>query len=304
MGFAGKVWNGLKKGVKKTVGAVVDAVKNPSKVWNAVTGRTKFEEAEALLNKIEARYEEAKLEYEKNIKDIAEQIEEKISRINYHKTDIYDNHFKKFTMLGNKLHNVLIDGKHFLEYFDKSITEVKNLDGVRDKNELYEIDFNNLKFTEIALGVLTLGFSTRKKAKQTLLKVQEEEVRVNEEIEKMKAQVVKAEVILESIDNVNEYFTLLIQNYTKLLDRFEYGIKSQVQKNILKGVSLENGKLDFKMMPIAHIEEFQALFNLSIVLKQMASLGYLSEEGEINDDDIKSVENLKNVINNIELIAA
>jgi len=315
MGFFSKVWNGAKKiaktvasGVKKAAVAIkdtaVDLVTNPSKVWNGFTGRTKFEEAEALLKEIEQRYDEANKQYKSDIDDIASKIEQKISKINYHKQNIYNEHFSRFINLGNKIHNISVKGKNFLEYFDDSIIEVKNLGTVRDKSELYQIDFNNLKFTEIALGVLTLGFFTRKKAKQTLLKVQEEESRINEEIEKMKAQTVKARVILESIDNVDEYFTVLIQNYIKLLDRFEYGIKSQVQKNILKGISLENGKLDFKMMPIAHIEEFQALFNLSIVLKQMASMGYLSEDGQIKDEDIKSVENIKIAINNTQLLVA
>lgn len=300
MGF----WAGTRKLINKIKDTVVDIVKNPKKVWNAVTGRTKFEQAEELLKEIEERYSTARLNYDKNISEIANKIEEKVSKINYHKKDIYDNHFTRFTSLGNRLHNISIKGKNFLEYFDDSITQVKTLDGVRSKNELYMIDFNNLKFTEIALGFFTLGFFTRKKANQTLFKVQEEETRINEEIEKMESQIIKVKVILESIVNVDEYFAILIQNYSKLLDRFEYGVKSQIQKNILKGSKLEDGKLNFKMMPIAHIEEFQALFNLSIVLKQMASLGYLSEDGQINDEDIKSVENVKYIIDNSEFLVA
>lgn len=136
-----------------------------------------------------------------------------------------------------------------------------------------------------------------------MFKVQEESSRIDEEIQKMETQIRKAQVILESIDNVAEYFNVLIQNYSKLLDRFEYGITSQIQKNILKGNKLENGKLNFKLMPIVHIEEFQALFNLSIVLKQMASLGYLTEFGEINNEDIKSFESVKVLISNNYLAA-
>jgi hypothetical protein len=304
MGFFNKVWHGVKRAAKAVVDTVVDIAINPSKVWNGITGRTKFEEAEALLQEIEDRYDKAKRKYEEDIAIIALKIEEKISKINYHKRDIYDNHFVRFVSLGNKIHNISVKGNNFLEYFDASITEVKNLSGVRGKNDLYQIDFNNLKFTEIALGIVTLGFFTRKKATQTLLKVQEEEKRIDEEIEKMQAQTVKANVILESIGNVDEYFAVLVQNYTKLLDRFEYGIKSQVQKNILKGILLVDGKLNFKMMPIAHIEEFQALFNLSIVLKQMASLGYLNEDGEMNNEDIKSVENIQKIISSNQPVAA
>ena len=119
-----------------------------------------------------------------------------------------------------------------------------------------------------------------------------------------KHQIIKAQKILDSIDNVSEYFTELIKNYSKILDRFEYGIKSQIQKNILKGNKLDNGKINFRMMPIVHIQEFQALFNLSIVLYQMASLGYLSDAGEIKDEDIKSLEKVTNLIKNNDLVAA
>ncbi|MCT7649157.1 hypothetical protein [Aliarcobacter butzleri] len=275
-----------------------------SKVFNAVTGKATFLEAEKLYKKIEEEYTRKNNEYKKKIFDIGKEIEEKVSNINYHKEDIYLNHFERFKNLGDKLHNVSINGKHFLEYFDDSIIRINNQNGIRSKREIYKIDFNNLKFTEIAFGILTLGFYTRKKAKETLLEVQAEEIRVKKDIEEMNSNIVKAQVILNSISNVSEYFTELIKNYSKILDRFEYGIKSQIQKNILKGSKLDNGKLNFKMMPIAHIEEFQALFNLSIVLYQMASLGYLSDAGEIKDEDIKSLEKITNLIKNNDLVAA
>lgn len=313
IGFAGKVWNSgttfetEEKGTKKT--SVEKNIANylvihSSKVWNSVTGRATFEQAETLLHEIERKYEESKEQYEKAISSIASQIEQKISKINYHKQDIYSDHFARFISLGNKLHNISVKGTNFLDYFDDSIIRVKELATVRNKSELYLIDFNNLKFTEIALGIITLGFFSRKKAKQTLSEVQKEEKKINKEIAKMKSQIVKAENILRSIENVAEYFTVLIQKYAKLLDRFEYGIKSQTQINILKGNVLENGKLDFKMMPVAHLEEFQALFNLSIVLKQMASLGYLNEEGQIEKNDIQSVETLQIEIKNTQVLAA
>ncbi|MDK2063744.1 DNA repair protein [Aliarcobacter butzleri] len=275
-----------------------------SKVFNAVTGKATFLEAEKLYKKIEEEYTRKNNEYKKKISDIGKEIEKKVSNINYHKEDIYLNHFERFKNLGDKLHNVSINGKHFLEYFDDSIIRINNQNEIRSKREIYKIDFNNLKFTEIAFGILTLGFYTRKKAKETLLEVQAEETRVKEDIEKMDTQIVKAQEILDSIDNVSEYFTELIKNYSKILDRFEYGIKSQIQKNILKGNKLDNGKLNFKMMPIAHIEEFQALFNLSIVLHQMSRLGYLSENGKLKDEDIKSFENVKDLIKNNTLFVA
>ncbi|MDK2063113.1 hypothetical protein PT520_11360 [Aliarcobacter butzleri] len=302
---------GYKK-LKDTKDYMVDKIEDTSdyisdkgsKVFNAVTGKATFLEAEKLYKKIEEEYTRKNNEYKKKIFDIGKEIEEKVSNINYHKEDIYLNHFERFKNLGDKLHNVSINGKHFLEYFDDSIIRINNQNGIRSKREIYKIDFNNLKFTEIAFGILTLGFYTRKKAKETLLEVRAEEIRVKADIEKMNSNIVKAQDILNSVSNVSEYFTELIKNYSKILDRFEYGIKSQIQKNILKGSKLDNGKLNFKMMPIVHIQEFQALFNLSIVLYQMSSLGYLSDAGEIKDEDIKSLEKITNLIKNNDLVAA
>ncbi|WP_151943940.1 DNA repair protein [Aliarcobacter butzleri] len=302
---------GYKK-LKDTKDYMVDKIEDTSdyisdkgsKVFNAVTGKATFLEAEKLYKKIEEEYTRKNNEYKKKIFDIGKEIEEKVSNINYHKEDIYLNHFERFKNLGDKLHNVSINGKHFLEYFDDSIIRINNQNGIRSKREIYKIDFNNLKFTEIAFGILTLGFYTRKKAKETLEGVKAEEKRVNEDIEKMSSQVKKAKDILETIDNVSLFFTEQIKVYSKLLDRFEYAIKSQIQKNILKGNQLKNGKLDFKMIPIAHIQDFQALFNLSIVLHQMSRLGYLSENGKLKDEDIKSFENVKGLIKNNTLFAA
>lgn len=301
-----KSWCSKKiKQVKEVVSDAVDYVKKKgSKVIGAITGKNTFDKAEELMNDIVDRYDKAKFEYERDVKKISSQLELKINAINYYKKDIFDNHFDQFKSIGNRLHNINIEGKSFLEYFDDSITEIKVQDGVKERVDLYEIDFNNLSFKEIGLGIITLGFFTRKKAKQTLIKVQEEEKRVDEEIEKMKSQVKKLKVVLKSIDNVAQYFEVLIQSYSKLLDRFEYGISSQILKATLNNTKLENGKLDFKQMPIVHIEEFQALFNLSIVLKQMSTMGYLSQDGEIEDKDIEAVNHIKYKIEQLEVLAS
>lgn len=137
-----------------------------SKVFNGITGKATFLEAEKLYREIEEEYTRKNNEYKKKISDIGKEIEEKVSNINYHKEDIYLNHFERFKKLGDKLHNISINGKHFLEYFDDSIIRINNQNGIRSKEDIYKIDFNNLKFTEIAFAVLTLGFYTRKKAKK------------------------------------------------------------------------------------------------------------------------------------------
>ncbi len=286
------------EGINDFVGDVVDftidEVKDgSSKVWNGVTGKDKFYEAERLRKKITRKFNKAETSYEQQSKILLNSLEQRITSINNHKQEIYKNYFSQFTLLASRLHNLSIQGQSFLEYFDSSIYEMKNLNAVRSKNALYSIDFDNLKAQEIAAGILTLGWSTRSKAVETLRNVQAEEMRVKEEMTKINAHITQLEATLSALDNVGEYFVSLMDSYEKLLHRFRYGIASQMQKSMLNNIVLENGKLDFKMMPIVHIEEFQALFNLSIVLKTMATMGYLDEQGNVNEEDQKSINKIK-----------
>lgn len=284
------------------VGAVVDVtideVKDgSSKAWNSITGKSSFDKAETLYKEITEQYNEAQHSYEEQSKILLDSLEKTIISINNHKHEIYKNYFSQFTLLANRLHNLSIKGDSLIEYFHRDIYEIKNLHSMRSKNDLFSIDMNDLKVTEIATSILTLGWSMRKKAAETLENVTNEEEIVTEAINKMNAHITKLEQALSALENVEEYFAVLIHNYEKLLRRFRYGISSQIQKNILNNIALENGKLDFKMMPIVHIEEFQALFNLSIILKTMATMGYLDEQGNVNKEDQQSISNIKHLVN-------
>ena len=279
--------------IKRSVSGAVDTVKKAcSKVWNKFTGKHYTNEAEAILDEAREKYDKAKSDYEESIKLIGENIESKISHINTCKKEIYDIQFKRFISVSSRLHNVTVRGVPFEELFDDSILEVKTLNGVRKNSEIITIDFDRMGLIETAGMILTLGFFSRKKAKESLENAKQELTRVEEEIAKMAAQKKKLNVIVESIDNVVEYFDKLITSYSLLLDRFEFGIQSQRVKQMSHSDNIFSLKLDFKLMPIVHIEEFQSLFNLSIVLKQMASLGYLSADGEVVEKDIETSHQL------------
>jgi len=308
MGWGSRLWSAAKsvcRKVKETVTEVVATVKEKcAKAWGAVTGKTTFEKAEELHAEITEKYDKAKFAYEKTVKEIGDDIEEKVRTINAFKADIYNIQFKRFTSMANRLSNVTVKGQPFEELFDDGILEIKKQAGVRNKKELFLIDFNNMSFIAAAGHVLTLGFFSRKAAKQSLLKVQEEEKRIDEEIIKMTAHQKQLKVIAKSIDTVVEYFDVLIKNYGKLLDRFEYGIQTQRFKQQSSNDDLFTLKLDFRLIPIVHIEEFQALFNLSIVLKEMAILGYISDSGEVVKNDKNAAENLFKKTKSIQALVA
>lgn len=290
----GRVWNGFKKiakkvcnSAKKITSKVLNFVKNSSsKVWNSFTGKSYIDEADSILDEAKIYYEKAESEYKAAVETMSAEIENKISHINVCKQEIYNIHFKRFISIASRLHNVTVKGVPFKELFEESVLEVQNLQSVRERNQIITIDFDNMSVWQTAGMILTLGFGTRKKAKTALEDAKQERHRVNEEIEKMNAQKTKLKVINESIDLVMEYFDTLISSYSSLLNRFEYGIQTQRVKQMANAENVLSLKLNFKQIPIVHIEEFQALFNLSVVLKQMSSLGYLNESGEVINQDM------------------
>lgn len=301
---AAKISNVVDKVVEVTKKVTEKVIEKGSKCWNAFTGKTTFDKAERLYQEICDRYDKKKIEYDQSCKKLIDDIDTQVGAINRFKQDIYGVQFKRFVSLANRLHNVTVKGQPFEELFDDAILEIKTTATVEHRNSLFLIDFNKFDLVRVASYVLTLGFYSRKKAKQTLLKVQEEELRIDEEIAKMESHQCQLQVVTASIDNVVEYFDELIKNYNKLLDRFEYGIQSQRHKQMAHADEIFAHKLDFKLIPIAHIEEFQALFNLSIVLKQMANLGYLSESGQWNSDDNQQAKELYQQVATIKAIAA
>jgi Skp family chaperone for outer membrane proteins len=320
MGFFAKVWSGVKKltkavietgktvgaktyaGAKKTVEYIAEKVdeyiiqpikKGIAKVSGAITGKTTFEEAEALYQKIENNYNQERKKYEQEMKILNQNIDNKILSINNFKGHVYQKSFANFMSLANRLHNLQIEGKELIEYFQDDFTKRKSEAHLRNKKEIFTIDFNNLTFKECAIGILTAGWSTRKAAKQSLENVKVEENRVKEEIQKMQTHLTQIKSVLKSLDNVESYFDQIIASYEKLLKRFEYGISTQTQKALLDGQILHNGKLNFKQMPIKHIEDFHALFNLSIILKKMSNMNYLSEDGSVDKNDHKAINAYK-----------
>lgn len=301
---AAKVSSAIDKVVEVTKRVTEKVIEKGAKSWNSFTGKTTFDKAESLYQEICDRYDKKKVEYDLSSKEIIDEIDSRVGSINRFKQEIYEVQFKRFISLANRLHNVTVKGQPFEELFDDAILEMKTTATVEQQDKLFLIDFNKFDLVRVASYVLTLGFYSRKKAKQTLLKVQEEEVRIDEEIAKMDSHQCQLKVVANSIANVVEYFDVLICNYGKLLDRFEYGIQSQRQKQMVSSGDIFALKLDFKLIPIAHIEEFQALFNLSIVLKQMANLGYLSESGKFNSEDQQQAEELYKKVASIKAIAA
>lgn len=260
-----------------------------SKVMSAISGKKYFDEAEQRYEALVLKYDKAQRKYTSDVESMVSEIQSSLDQINFWKASVFKEKLPRFISTANLLHNVLVNGEHFEEFLSKDIFDINHSSGVRGKDLLFEINFNSMSFTQAALSILTLGFYSRKKAKQSLQQVIDEENRVDEEIQKFAAQLAKIEQVKSSINNVVDYFESLIKGYEKLLKRFEFGVNSQ---RFVQARSSSFDKLDFRLMPVKHIEEFHALFNLSVVMKTMSTMGYISETGDLEQHDLNVIKKL------------
>lgn len=275
--------------IKDTAVSAVQKVKKAcSKVMSAISGKKYFDEAEQRYEALILKYDKAQRKYTSDVESMVSEIQSSLDQINFWKQSIFEEKLPRFISTANLLHNVLVNGERFEEFLSKDIFDINHSSGVRCKDLVFEINFNSMSFTQAALSILTLGFYSRKKAKQSLQQVIDEEYRVDEEIRKFSAQITKIEQVKSSINNVVDYFESLIKGYEKLLKRFEFGVNSQ---RFVHARSFSFDKLDFRLMPVKHIEEFHALFNLSVVMKTMSTMGYISESGDLVQHDLKIIKN-------------
>lgn len=299
----GKVWNGFKKAAKAVVSVAekgadlaVNCAKKVAekgtKAWNATTGKTVAEEAKQIFDQAKRKYDAELEKHQAFVKQSTEKLSAKIEKINGYKTAVYENNLARFIKIASVIKNITVKGVPFEELFDEQLMTYKVDTSLRSRNEVLLIDFDNLGFGEIVKGVLTLGFTTRSKANESKTRAVEQEKAMEESIAKMHADQAKLSVLEESIDNVIDYFEGLVSNYALLLDRFEYGVRAQRAHQMSLSVGVVDMKIDFRKMPLVHLEEFQAVFNLSIVLKHMSSLSFIGQNGELIEEDQEKAKHL------------
>lgn len=297
----GRMWNAVKSGVSKAAKSVGKAVskvaksaaKKVAKTWNAVTGKTTAEEAKQIYDLAKEKFDKKVARIQPELKSLVSSIELKLERINSLKKSVYETNFAGFKKVASNIKNITVASMPFEELFDRSQIEFKADKRLRSREDVLLIDFDNLSIGEIATSVLTLGYASRKKAAESKTKAVEQQKAMEQEIVKMEAHLVQLRVLAESLDNVVGYFEEIIKNYSDLLSRFEFGVNIQRSLQIAKNPIVQDLRLDFKQIPIAHIQEFQALFNLSIVLKHMSKMAYLSEKGEVVQSDCKKAKKLR-----------
>ena len=245
-----------------------DAKTNFVAAGHAITGRDKFEEAEQLYSKVAEKYNIKRKQFEEEVDELIGSIESCVDSINNNKNII---HTELFVQMANKLSKIkdlkLPEGFSVEEYRSATFSA----DSIRGKDKLFKIDFNKLTFKQASLGILTLGWYTRKKANETLLAVKEEEAKINHEIAKMDAELDKMKAVLTSLQNVEHYFNSLVSIYRQLLDRLDNSVHYLYFKCMQFARRLVDQGLSVKFLPVSQQKELEALITASKILKFMTN---------------------------------
>ena len=234
--------------------------------YKKFTGKATFEEADRMYEDIKSRFEQHKAYFEKEVESLSSDIDDQVKVINRAKITIKTELFPAFAEKMKCLKDIPISDDYMKEYFSGSTLKV---DSLKAKADLYLIDFKKNPFKSNALAIVTLGFYTRKKAKETLEKVREEKKRLEEEMKRMDSELVKLRNIKEALELIAEYYVLLIEVYRALLNRLDNSVNFLMIKCISTTHRLVREQMSIKLLPKSQQSEIMAMISISKVLKSM-----------------------------------
>lgn len=270
--------------VSDKVKQVVDGVKEGcqkvrewgSNTWANFTGEKEFQEADRLYNAIKKRYDMKREEFEEGSGLIVAKIENAVLSINDHKSVIQNELLPMMADTLGKLKAVkLIEATYAVENYQRSDVAFSQL---KSKDSIYTIDFNKNKFASNVLAIFTLGFATRKKARETLLAVKEQESKINYEIAKMDAELTKLEGVLVALQNVEHYIAGMTSLFKQLLARGDHGVSYLYWRSLFNSHRLVTQELHPKLLSKVQQEEIKALVTTGKILRAMNNLSSTSLE--------------------------
>lgn len=287
-------------GVKKVGGAIVSGAKKAAGwvkekatgVWNKFTGKDKYLEAQELYDKITADFNRRKTQFDKDLDRIGGKIDGHIENINKYKEKIIKELFARMAEDISKIKDIKYDKDFTIEEYKAAALK---LSGVRDRSELFKIDFDNHEFKAIVKrtlkAIITFGFKTRKEARESLYAVQEEERKVKLDIAKMDAETTKLERIEQSLDNVEHYFETLVSIYEQLLVRLDNSVKHLTFRCMGLARKIISVEMSIKRLPIMQQKDIEAIITASKILKKMTEAKLVSVENKNNveafDNELK-----------------
>lgn len=247
------------------------------KCWKKFTGQDKAEEAERRLAALEERARRRQREFEDFMDEKTRRINAELDRINACRARLNGEMFPRFCSLAGNFSNWRVE-----DVLDQSEIKLKAVacGPVRGRDELIKIDFRNHPIRTNLAAIFTLGFLTRKRAKESLLAVEEEEARMSEEFARLDAEQVRIVNVLGALEQVTKIFNSHLEVYERVLDEVDYSVELlKGGRNILAGEQT-TGSFDLRMLPERHILALKAADAATRIAFALGARRYVEERNE------------------------
>lgn len=258
-----------------------------SNVWNTFTGKKNTDEAKRIYKEAVADYERARSDFEKYLTENTKKINLSIDNINNMKKLVFSKYLKEYLEIANKMYTGSVISTETLEkefeYHHKHIN-MKSLSSVM------KIDFDSNKFKTNLLAICTLGFYTRKKAKESLMEAENVAHEVRLYKTQLEAERARIDSLVISLQNIEVYFKGMIEVVESLLPKLDYSLNMLRNLHLVFSYSFIKGKLDFHKLPAVQMDYFTATNTITKILVEMSKKSYITNNNEVITEDKKVIE--------------
>ena len=298
------VWGGVKTVAKKSVevikdvgSAVWEGEKKAGAIvkagWEKFTGRNKEREAEALLAAMEEKARTKEKEFEEFFDDVQKRIDSSIEEINSIRAELNFLDFRRFEELASNFSTW--DVANIGLEFSQNLKKIE-LEPLKKRGELFKIDFRNNPIKSNLKAIVSLGFWSRKQAKESLLAVKEEEHRLDCELKKFDAEVVRLNLLAESLENVISFISSFRTYYKRILDVLDYSVNFLRSSYFTQTQKEPPALLDPAMLPQRHQKCLECSDKATRIMYEIAKRHYISatqQSVEMIQEDFKCFNNDK-----------
>ena len=280
-GFCSWVGDKVKKAANYVKEKAVQAKNWIKDKYNQFTGKDMADKAKRIYEASRKKYDEASSNYKKEVDKYSNSIKKHIESINANKVLIKGTLLVELVMLLELVKEVEIAQTFTKEAMNYTAYKPS---GLRSRSQIIKIDFDNEPIKNNLKAIFTLGFWTRKEARESLHEAEVESKKVDDEIARMDAELVKIKSMENALSNISMYFDKLVEMYNVLLQRVHASIDYLYVRNMtFAGMPIKD-KMSIRSLPLAQIKELEAIVTASQIMKVMVETNIM----EVKDTSVQT----------------
>jgi hypothetical protein len=277
--------------VKAAVEVVKDKVQSGievgAKVCGAITGKTTADEAARRYDALCRRAGESEADFNRYVKQRTDELQALCEQVNEAKGDFQTAAQTRFVTLVTRIAHWEVPAELQL---DAGRQAAATRLAVRERSQVILIDFERQPILNAAKAIFTVGFWTRKQARESLQRVAEAEQEFELELAKVEAERQRLALTVQAMRQVADYFATLLQTYEEVLDELGYALQVVRAAVALGQPHLVEQRLDCALLPAQHLRSLIAADQLTRILHAMSNRRYLDDQMQSCSTDCNDLQ--------------